>query len=120
MNVLVEPTESRVLIGNDSDLHALVGIGAGIPLPLVEDLAPGQPWQEGARGVVSEFGSATSQEAMAMIDRLAAEEGLLVGPSSGGACHVACEIARRDEAAGKTIVVILPSSGIRYGKWCKA
>jgi cysteine synthase len=48
-NVLVEPTESRVLIGHESDLHALVGIGAGIPLPLVEELAPGQPWQVSTR-----------------------------------------------------------------------
>jgi cysteine synthase A len=64
--------------------------------------------------VVSEFASATSQQAMAMVNRLAAEEGLLVGPSSGGACQVAIDIACRDEAAGKTIVVIFPSSGIRY------
>ena len=47
-------------------------------------------------------------------NRLAAEEGLLVGPSTGAACKVACELARSEEAAGKTVVVIFPSSGIRY------
>jgi cysteine synthase A len=49
-----------------------------------------------------------------MVDRLAAEEGLLCGPSSGAAVRVACEVAMRDEAEGKTVVVVIPSSGIRY------
>jgi cysteine synthase A len=42
VNICVEPTESRVLVGEESDKHMLVGIGAGIPLPLLEKLAPDQ------------------------------------------------------------------------------
>lgn len=113
-NVLVEPEESRVLAGKPADKHTLVGIGAGIPLKFVEELAPGMPWADGPRGAISEFASCSSGEAQAMANRLAATDGLLVGPSTGAACKVAIDIAHRDEAAGKTVVVIFPSSGIRY------
>ena len=113
VNVLVEPTESRVLAGAPSDKHSVVGIGAGVPLQFIEELAPGEPFADKPRGFISEFASASSSEAMEMASRLAAEEGLLVGPSTGAACKVACDLAARPEAAGKTIVVVFPSSGIR-------
>jgi cysteine synthase A len=67
-----------------------------------------------AHAMIDMYGHASTQEAIAMADRLAAEEGLLVGPSSGGAIHAAIQLAMTDEAAGKTIVVIQASSGIRY------
>ena len=51
----MEPEESRALVGQPAAMHGLVGIGAGMPLPLVERLAPGQEWKEGPRGVIDEF-----------------------------------------------------------------
>ena len=68
------------------------------------------------QAIIDEFMHATSEEGTEMANRLAAEEGLLVGPSTGAACKVALEIAARPEAAGKNIVTIFPSSGIRYGE----
>ena len=91
-----------------------MGIGANIKLPLLEDLAPGQPWQPGPRGFIREFASATTPESVAWANRLAAEEGLLVGPTSGAVVKVCCELACRPEYAGKTIVGVVASSGIRY------
>lgn len=112
--VCVEPSESRVLVGQEPDMHGVVGTGAGIPLPLLEELAPGQPWQDGPRGRIDEFAHASTPECIAMANRLAAEEGLLVGPSSGAAVQVAVNIAKRSEMEGKTIVVLQASSAIRY------
>ncbi len=114
VNVLVEPEESRVLAGEPSDKHTVVGIGAGVPLKFIEQLDPGKPWSDEARGAVSEFASCNSAEANEWADRLAKQEGLLVGPSTGAACKVAVEVAHRDEAAGKTVVVVFPSSAVRY------
>ena len=113
-NVLVEPEESRVLTGAPSDKHTVVGIGAGIPLKFIEELEPGAPWSDAPRGLVNEFAYCASPEANVWANRLAAEEGLLVGPSTGAACKVAADVACRPEAAGKTVVVVFPSSGIRY------
>jgi cysteine synthase A len=114
INVCVEPTESRVLTGAASDKHTIVGIGAGIPLKFIENMEPGAEWRDAQRGAIDRFASATSEESTAWANRLAAEEGLLVGPSTGAACKVAVQIACSAEAAGKTIVVVFPSSGIRY------
>jgi len=86
--VLVEPTESRVLVGNDPAMHGVVGIGAGMKLPLIERLAPGQAWDAKPRGPIDEFLHASTPECVAWANRLAAEEGLLVGPSSGAAVKV--------------------------------
>jgi len=114
--VCVEPTEANVLSGGEPSIHGVVGIGANIKLPLIEDLAPGQPWQPGPRGFISEFCSALTPEAVAWANRLAAEEGLLVGPTSGAVVKVCADIACRPESKGKTIVGIVASSGIRYVK----
>lgn len=113
--VCVEPTESRALIGNEANMHGVVGIGAGLELPLLEKLAPGQPFDsDGPRGTIDEFLHASTPESVVMANRLAAEEGLLVGPSSGAAVKVAIDVGNRPEMAGKTIVVLSASSGIRY------
>lgn len=114
--VCVEPTEANVLSGGCPTLHGVVGIGANIKLPLIEELAPGQPWQPGPRGYISEFCSALTPEAVAWANRLAAEEGLLVGPTSGAVVKVCADIASRPESEGKTIVGVVASSGIRYVK----
>jgi hypothetical protein len=97
-------------------MHGVVGIGANIPLPFVEKLEPGKPWEPGPRGHIAEFASALTPEAVQWANRLASEEGLLVGPTSGAVAKICCDIATRPESAGKTIVGIVASSGIRYVK----
>lgn len=114
--VCVEPAEANVLSGGCPTLHGVVGIGANIKLPLIEELAPGQPWEPGPRGFITEFCSALTPEAVAWANRLAAEEGLLVGPTSGAVVKVCADIACRPESEGKTIVGVVASSGIRYVK----
>jgi len=112
--VCVEPTEARVLVGEPGGMHGVVGIGANLQLPLLEKLAPGQEWKEGPRGSIDEFLHASTPESVQWANRVAAEEGLLVGPSSGAAIKVGVDIAHRPEMAGKTIVVLQASSAIRY------
>lgn len=115
--MVVEPSESRVLVGNtpSPDGHGVTGIGAGVIPPILSATDHAASFGDGApHGNVDLYGHASTAEAIAMADRLAAEEGLLVGPSSGAAVHAAIELARMDDAAGKTIVVIQASSGIRY------
>jgi cysteine synthase A len=112
--VCVEPTEARVLVGEAGGMHGVVGIGANLQLPLLEKLAPGQAWQEGPRGCIDEFLHASTPEAVQWANKVCAEEGLLVGPSSGAAIKVAVDIAHRPEMKGKTIVVLQASSAIRY------
>eukprot|EP00668_Euglena_longa_P024618 GGOE01030731.1.p1 GENE.GGOE01030731.1~~GGOE01030731.1.p1 ORF type:complete len:361 (+),score=115.67 GGOE01030731.1:26-1084(+) len=112
--ICVEPTESRVLVGESHMPHTVLGIGAGIPLKFVDELAPGQPWQEGPRGAIDEFLHCNSTEANQWVDRLAREEGMLVGPASGAACKVAVEVAQRESSRGKVVVAVLTSSAVRY------
>ena len=95
-------------------MHGVVGIGANLHLPLIEKLAPGQAWEEGKRGCIDEFAHASTPESVVWANRLAAEEGLLVGPSSGAAIKVAIDVAKRPEMKGKTIVALQASSAIRY------
>lgn len=64
----------NVLSGGCPTLHGVVGIGANIKLPLIEELAPGQAWLPGPRGHITEFCSAATPEAVAWANRLAAEE----------------------------------------------
>jgi len=100
--VAVEPTGSPVLSGEKPGPHRIQGIGAGF----VPDILN--------RGVIDEIVKVTNEASFEMSERLAREEGILAGISSGAAVHAALEVARRQENAGKTIVVILPDTGERY------
>lgn len=100
--VAVEPAESPVLAGGKAGPHRIQGIGAGF-VPEVLD-----------RSVIDEVIAVTSEDAGATARRLAKEEGILAGVSSGAAVWAALEVARRPESVGKTIVTVLPSWGERY------
>jgi cysteine synthase A len=100
--VAVEPVDSPVLSGGKPGPHRIQGIGAGF-VPAVLN-----------REVVDEVIRVTNDNAFATARRLAREEGLLVGISSGANTWAALEVARRPESEGKLIVAILPDTGERY------
>ena len=100
--IAVEPATSAVLSGQSAGKHDLQGIGAGF-IPEVLDT-----------GVYDWVATVTDQEAYEASRLAARKEGLLVGISSGAALHAAIEEARKEENAGKTIVVLLPDTGERY------
>ena len=100
--IAVEPAASPVLSGGVKGPHPLQGIGAGF-VPDILDTS-----------VIDEIITVANDDAMATARAAAAEQGLLVGISSGAALWAATQVARRPENAGKLILVIVASNGERY------
>ena len=100
--VAVEPDASAVLSGGEKGPHPIMGIGAGF-IPAVLNTR-----------IYDEVIRVKGDDAMLIARRMAKEEGLLVGISSGAATWAALQVARRPENTGKMIVVIIPSFGERY------
>jgi cysteine synthase A len=95
--VAVEPAGAAVLSGRSAGSHRMPGIGVGF-IPDVLN-----------RGILDEVIAVTDDEAFGCARRLAREEGIVAGISSGAALHAALAVASRGEAAGKMVVVLLPT-----------
>ena len=100
--VAVEPLRSPVLSGGSPGHHSIQGIGAGFIPPVLK------------LELLDEVIAVSDEDAFSMSERLAKEEGILVGISSGAALWGAVQVATREENKGKLIVVIVPDTGERY------
>jgi cysteine synthase A len=100
--IAVEPAKAAVLSGGRAGNHMIQGIGAGF-IPDVLN-----------RAILDEIIAVSEDDSFAAARRLARQEGIMVGISSGAALAAALQVARRPESAGKVIVVMLPDTGERY------
>ena len=100
--IAVEPDASPVLSGGTKGPHAIQGLGAGFVPEILN------------RSMCDEIIRVTNDAALETARRMAKEEGLFVGISSGAAVWAALQVARRSEHASQMIVVVLPSYGERY------
>ena len=100
--IAVEPATSPVLSNGQAGPHKIQGIGAGFVPEVLK------------RELIDEIITVTDEDAKLMSRRLAKEEGILVGISSGAAAWAAVQVAKREQNLGKLIVVVLPDTGERY------
>jgi len=100
--IAVEPLDSPILSGGKPGLHKIQGIGAGF-IPEVLD-----------KQIIDEIIKVSNQDAGDIARKLARQEGIFAGVSSGASMWAALEIAKRKDATGKTIVAVLPDTGERY------
>ena len=100
--IAVEPTDSPVLSGGEPGSHKIQGIGAGF-IPDNVDTS-----------VIDEVVAVSNEDAFSAARRMAREEGILAGISSGAACAAALEVAARPELKGRLVVFVVPSTSERY------